>query len=127
MPRLCLIFLLLTACSASSNKHVWQQVGATADGATLFLDRSSVANTGGRVDVWTKDVEPYPQADEAIYSLAHRSIDCSNRKMTLQSGVRYDSKGAVVSSYDLPPGQQPVADVVPDSEGEIYFKRVCNT
>jgi hypothetical protein len=120
------ILVLLSACSPSAKSADWQLLGRTTDGlSTLYFDTNSIVKSAGAVQVWVKDVNTYTGDDGVIYSVAHERLDCLNRRIGVISGASYAQNGSVVRNFDVSELKEPMADVVPDTQGDMILRRVC--
>jgi hypothetical protein len=59
-----------------------------------------------------------------VYSVALWEFDCKTKRHGVVSVADYSSNGMVINSFDIDPPS--LERVIPDSDGDIVFKTVCN-
>ena len=123
LPKIVLATLLCVSPWALA--ATWVDYDKSADGATFYLDTSSIKATGGNRTAWSKVVRATPQVHngELLQSwLALIEVDCIGRTQRKLSEVGYRPDGT--NLYQL--GEEAVSTpVVPDSVGEGRLKMIC--
>ncbi|RYF30532.1 MAG: hypothetical protein EOO23_04930 [Comamonadaceae bacterium] len=103
----------------------WVDYDESADGATLYLDTSSIKATGKNRSAWSKVVRTTPQVHngELLQSwVALIEADCIGRTQRTLSEVGYRPDGTTL--YQIGEGAV-FTPVIPDSAGERRFKLIC--
>lgn len=103
----------------------WVDYDESADGATFYLDTSSIKATGKKRTAWSKVVRTTPQAHngELLQSwVALIEVDCIGKTQRKLSEVGYRPDGT--NLYQM--GEESVSTpVVPDSVAEGRLKMIC--
>ena len=126
MDRLSKAVLTALLCaSPCALAATWVDYDESADGATFYLDTSSIKAAGKKRTAWSKVVRTTPQAHngELLQSwVALIEVDCHGRTQRKLSEVGYRPDGT--NLYQM--GEEAVSTpVVPDSVAEDRLKMIC--
>jgi hypothetical protein len=123
LSKAVLVALLCTSPWALA--ATWVDYDESADGATFYLDTSSIKATGKKRTAWSKVVRTTPQAfnGELLKSwVALIEVDCIGQTQRKLSEVGYRADGT--SLYQV--AEETVSTpVIPDSVAESRLKKIC--
>lgn len=119
---------------SAAKASAWVPVGGTV-GADIFIDQSSIRFNSARAKAWFMDNYKTPTQVPAVFPVKFASsakelyvFDCDQGtygvvQTIYTSGSNGD--GEVLGSWSTAPVNIQMADVVPDSVGEVMLKLVC--
>lgn len=97
-------------------------------GYKTYIDLSSWSRNGNYVSAWVKRLNTgdweLVNNKKVWYSIEYIEAACSTRKLSINSAVKYDLKGNVISSDDF--GSTYFHKVIPDSIGEDLYYSLCS-
>ncbi|WP_152036590.1 surface-adhesin E family protein [Burkholderia pyrrocinia] len=125
---------LAAACNTFAAN--WVEIGRSSDGtATVLLDVTSVAFSGGHAKAWFLQDNMYSLDVPGTYVNTRYVSDkalvlfnCDQRTSAATQTVYYDDhrgNGKVVWSWSTPPATAAYSDIVPDTIGEAMLESVC--
>ena len=119
------VLVALLCASPWALAATWVDYNESADGATFYLDTSSIKATGKKRTAWSKVVRATPQAHsgELLQSwVALIEVDCIGKTQRMLSEVGYRPDGTNLYQMSEEAASTPV---VPDSVGEVRLKMIC--
>lgn len=128
MVLLCSCLTAVSMTAQAKRDGRWQRID-NALSPSIWVDTKTVQTIHGdqQYRVWLKLLFASPQKDpdDKLYAWAldREEIDCKDRKSKSVQVIRYDSLGAVVSSYTFqnPQWEEPI----PASIGEAMIDGLC--
>ena len=97
-------------------------------GYKTYIDLSSWQKSGNYVSAWVKRLNTgdwkLVNNQKVWYSIEYIEAACSDRKLSINSVIKYDLKGKVLSNDEFPTSY--FQRVVPGSIGEDLYYALCS-
>ena len=111
----------------------WIFLGFDNFGSAFFYDSKSLSTSHKIVKVWVKII--YSEREKQQYfgrkyeNLDYRlnllKINCTEKNYQILSTIYYTSDGSIIKSYNYSELLAELNPIIPDSAGEVLFKKVC--
>lgn len=125
--RLWLAAVTLSTASVPVNAADWWLVtwnGHTPHATAVFMDAELLTQKDGRVGVWTLLIFETPENGVAS-AKELMSLDCPGRSIETQAVAGFDANDHSTISGFVPEEQRQRAPIIPDTQGEEFFKFGC--
>lgn len=123
---LAFIAALFTVSSAKASESVWVDVAEDSNGSDVYYDLNSIRFSSSKDSFyfWEKHIHKFQQKNGVKYYLAYWFIDCQLGEMAVIEQIQYNSRGAVIKTWDFSDSIQKM-NPPPDSVGKQLLNDVC--
>ncbi len=124
------LFLALSMATIGVSAADWIRLSSNADGDTIFLDRGSIRNNGGILQVWTMTNLGTQRPDGTLSQKTAFLLNCQTWEAAVWSGVSYSApngEGQLLNHVTASPNEINYEPTIPDSSIDAILKFSCSS
>ena len=121
--------LLLSLTIRAALASEWIPLPSNSAGDAIFVDRSSIRDVGGALQIWTMTNLAKPKSDGTRSQKVAFLLNCETWEWAIRSGATYSEKngeGQLLSSVTAAPNEIRYAPSVPDTVMDLLLKVSCD-
>lgn len=124
--KIILISLLFFSC-INSSYATWDQIGLSARGTYVAINKDSILKNGNIVNYWVLySYENAIQGTSVLSLKNNKEINCTTKKLRIIYEVQYEgSYGSGTPLATINADEKTWSPIVPDSMAEAEFKYIC--